>query len=59
VAIRIDEFSGVINAKGKFYTVRDINMRSGLLVATGQVKVKPNKTLDGAVDKIKGLFQSD
>jgi hypothetical protein len=34
-------------------------MRSGLLVATGQVKVKPNKTLDGAVDKIKGLFQSD
>ena len=47
---QFDEFSGVFNAKGKLYTVRDINMRSGLLVATGQVKVKPNKTLDGVVE---------
>jgi hypothetical protein len=47
---QFDEFSGVFNAKGKFYTVRDINMRSGLLVATGQVKVKPNKTVDGVVE---------
>jgi uncharacterized protein involved in outer membrane biogenesis len=47
---QFDEFSGVFNARGKQYTLRDINMRSGLLAASGQVKVKPDKTLDGVVE---------
>lgn len=47
---QFDEFSGVFNVKGKQYALRDINMRSGLLAASGQVKVKPDKTLDGVVE---------
>jgi hypothetical protein len=47
---QFDEFSGVFNVKGKQYALRDINLRSGLLAASGQVKVKPNKELDGVVE---------
>ena len=47
---RFDEFSGVLNARGKQYGLRDINISSGMLAATGQVKVKPNKELDGLVE---------
>jgi len=47
---QFDEFSGVFNVKGKQYALRDINMRSGLLAASGQVKVKPDKALDGVVE---------
>ncbi len=47
---QFDEFSGVFNVKGKQYALRNINMRSGLLAASGQVKVKPDKALDGVVE---------
>jgi len=47
---RFDEFSGVLNARGKQYGLRDIKISSGMLAATGQVKVKPNKELDGLVE---------
>lgn len=47
---QFDEFSGVLNVKGKQYALRDIKISSGLLAANGQVKVKPNKTLDGVVE---------
>lgn len=47
---RFDEFSGVLNVKGKQYALRDIKISSGLLAANGQVKVKPNKELDGVVE---------
>ena len=47
---QFDEFSGVLNASGKQHHLRNLKIRSGLLSATGQVKVKPNKALDGVVD---------
>ncbi len=47
---QFDEFSGVFNVKGKQYALHDINLRSGLLAASGQVKVKADKTLDGVVE---------
>jgi len=47
---QFDEFSGVLNAKGKQYVLRDIKMRSGFLAASGEVKVKPSKELDGVVE---------
>lgn len=47
---QFDELSGTLDAKGKLYVLRDIKMRSGLLAASGQVKIKPNKALDGVVE---------
>lgn len=47
---QFDEFSGVLNVRGKQYGLHDIKISSGLLAATGQVKVKPNKELDGVVE---------
>lgn len=47
---QFDELSGTLDAKGKLYALRDIKMRSGLLAASGQVKVKPSKALDGVVE---------
>lgn len=47
---QFDEFSGVLNVKGKQYALRDIKISSGLLAASGQVKVKPDKELDGVVE---------
>lgn len=47
---QFDEFAAILNVKGKQYALRDINMRSGLLAATGQVKVKADKALDGVVE---------
>jgi uncharacterized protein involved in outer membrane biogenesis len=46
---QFDEFSGVLNSSGKLYHLRDIKISSGLLSAKGQVKVKPNKALDGTM----------
>ena len=46
---QFDEFSGVLSSAGKQYHLRDLKISSGLLSAKGQVKVKPNKALDGAV----------
>lgn len=45
-----DEYAAVLNVKGKQYALRDIRLRSGLLAASGQVKVKADKTLDGVVE---------
>ena len=47
---RFDEFSGILDVAGKQYGLRDIKISSGLLAANGQVKVKPNKELDGLVE---------
>lgn len=44
---QFDAFSGELNSTGKQYHLRNLNISSGLLSATGQVKVKPNKDLDG------------
>lgn len=45
-----DEFSGLLNIEGKQYHIKDIKISSGLLAANGQVQVKPNKELDGAIE---------
>ncbi len=47
---QFDAFSGLLNVSGKQYHLKDLKISSGLLAAKGQVKVKPNKELDGAVD---------
>ena len=44
---QFDAFSGVLNYSAKQYHLRDLKISSGLVTATGQVKIKPNKTLDG------------
>lgn len=47
---KFDEFSALLNVTGKQYHLRDIKISSGLLAASGQVKIKSNKELDGAVE---------
>lgn len=47
---QFDEFSGLLNVSGKQYHMKDMKISSGLLAASGQVKVKPNKVLDGTVE---------
>ena len=47
---QFDEFSGLLNSNGKQYHLKDIKISSGQLAGTGQVKVKPNKELDGAIE---------
>jgi uncharacterized protein involved in outer membrane biogenesis len=47
---QFDEFSGLLNVSGKQYHLRNLKISSGLLAATGQVKIKPNKQLDGAIE---------
>ncbi|HYN53888.1 MAG TPA: AsmA family protein [Methylotenera sp.] len=49
-ATEFDELSGLLNVTGKQYHFRDLKISSGLLAGTGQVKVKPNKELDGVVE---------
>ncbi len=49
-ATEFDEFSGLLNMTGKQYHLRDLKISSGLLAATGQVKVKPSKELDGVIE---------
>ena len=46
---QFDVFSGVLNVSGKQYQLHDLKISSGLLAATGQVKIKPDKALDGVV----------
>lgn len=51
---QFDEFSGLLHVTGKQYHLQDLKISSGLLVADGQVKIKPNKELDGtAVVELK------
>jgi uncharacterized protein involved in outer membrane biogenesis len=46
---QFDAFSGLLSVTGKQYHLRNLNISSGLLAASGQVKVKSNKALDGEV----------
>lgn len=47
---QFDAFSGLLNVSGKQYHLKNLNISSGLLAGSGQVKVKPNKQLDGVMD---------
>ena len=54
-SVEFEEFSGVLDmAKGtgnaNQYHLHDLKISSGLLAATGEVKVKSNKAIDGAVE---------
>jgi uncharacterized protein involved in outer membrane biogenesis len=47
---KFDEMSGLVKVSGKQYHLQSLNVVSGLLTATGQVKILPNKQLDGVID---------
>ncbi len=47
---QFDEFSGLLNSNGKQYHLKDIKISSGMLAASGHVKMMPSKELDGRVD---------
>jgi len=44
---QFDEFSGIAQVNGKQYQFKDLKISSGLMSASGQVKIKPDETLDG------------
>ncbi len=46
---RFDTLTGMLNVAGKQYHLRNLDIASGLLKATGDVKIKPNKELGGEV----------
>ena len=47
---KFDELSGMLVLTGKQYYFSDLKISSGSLTANGQVKVRPNKSLDGSVE---------
>ena len=47
---RFDALSGVVKVSGKQYHLQQLKVVSGLLTATGQVKVLPSQQLDGVID---------
>lgn len=47
---QFEELSGVLKTSGRQYHLKDLKVSSGLLVGSGQIKVMPNKTLDGEVE---------
>lgn len=49
---QFDEFSGIAQVNGKQYHFKDLKISSGLMSADGQVKLQPDKTLDG-VTKVR------
>lgn len=47
---KFDELSGLLNVAGKQYKFSDLKVTSGLMTASGDVKISPTKELDGVVD---------
>lgn len=47
---KFDELSGLLNISGKTYRLRNLKVKSGLMLATGAVKISPNKALDGEIE---------
>ena len=47
---KFDELSGLLNISGKTYRFRNLKVRSGVMSATGAVKISPNKALDGEIE---------
>lgn len=47
---QFDEFSGAVNVLGEQYHLRDLKISSGLLAGSGQVKIMPDKALDGTAE---------
>jgi hypothetical protein len=46
---QFDTFTGKAQVRGKQYQLNNLNVQSGLLGATGNVTVAPNKTLNGEI----------
>jgi uncharacterized protein involved in outer membrane biogenesis len=46
---KFDTLTGLLNVSGKQYHLRNLDIASGLLKATGDVKIKADKSLDGVV----------
>lgn len=44
---QFDEFSGIAVVSGKQYQFKDLRITSGLMSASGNVKISPSKSLDG------------
>jgi len=44
---QFDEFSGIAQVNGKQYQFKDLRISSGLMAASGHVKIRPDETLDG------------
>lgn len=47
---KFDELSGLLGISGKTYRLRDLKISSGLMKASGEVKINPNKSLDGEIE---------
>ncbi|MEO8417397.1 MAG: AsmA family protein [Methylophilaceae bacterium] len=47
---RFDELSGLLNVAGKQYKFNGLKVTSGLMTASGNVKISPSKNLDGVVE---------
>ncbi len=47
---KFDAFSGDLDISGKTYRFRNLNIESGLMAANGEVKINPNKSLNGEVE---------
>ena len=47
---KFDELSGLLGISGKTYRLRDLKISSGMMKASGKVKINPNKSLDGEIE---------
>lgn len=55
---KFDELSGLLGISGKTYRFRDLKISSGLMKAGGDVKITPNKNLDGVMKvEVKNSMQ--
>ncbi len=47
---KFDELSGLLNVAGKQYKFNGLKVTSGLMTASGNVKISPSKNLDGVME---------
>ncbi len=47
---KFDVLSGLLGISGETYRFRNLNIKSGLMSASGAIKINSNKSLDGEVD---------
>ena len=55
---KFDVLSGTLGISGKSYHFRNLDIKSGLMSATGALKINPNKSLNGEVEvEVKNSMQ--
>ncbi len=47
---KFDAFTGLLDISAKTYRFRNLNIESGLMAANGEVKINPDKSLNGKVE---------